>query len=247
MCVPYWKWHCLPNSTLDTNVYTFACGCLCVCVCVCVSLGAQECQPSVTSCTMTAVRSRTPTSPSRWPWGGGRCTTAWTCSSPACSSLAWPCWSSCCPQTLGRRSLWVRGGHTHTHTRTHTHTVHTYGHAQTETGRQRDRHTPILWKDVMLRVQRYLPTHTHLSSTKTHTQTCVQTHNTHNVSSSCLSNTHTRTNSSCIRHMLLLFFESFPSNLHKEDPICLPVVHPVLKVCPSPKARHGLIILRPLC
>lgn len=57
---------------------------------------------------MTAVWSRIPTSPSWWPYEGGPCFTPSICSSLACCSPPWLCWSSCCLQTPERRSAWVR-------------------------------------------------------------------------------------------------------------------------------------------
>lgn len=57
---------------------------------------------------MTAAWSRIPTSPSWWPYEGGPCFTPSICSSLACCSPPWLCWSSCCLQTPGRRSAWVR-------------------------------------------------------------------------------------------------------------------------------------------
>lgn len=74
----------------------------------------QVCRLSVMSCTTTAVRSPTLMWRSRSPCAAGHFITASTCSSPACSSLVWPCWSFCFLLTLERRFHWVQLQDTHT-------------------------------------------------------------------------------------------------------------------------------------
>lgn len=75
---------------------------------------SQRFRDGRTSVTTIAARSRILTSPSPWWCGDGPSTTASTCSSRVSWSPFWPCSSSCCPLTRGRRSHWV--GNTNTHT-----------------------------------------------------------------------------------------------------------------------------------
>lgn len=80
--------------------------------CMC-ELIPQVSRLSVMSCTTSAVRSPTLMWRSQSLCDAEPCITDSTCSSPVFWSLAWPCWSSCCLLTLGKRSLLVRGCWTH--------------------------------------------------------------------------------------------------------------------------------------
>lgn len=74
---------------------------------LCFVLG-QRFQEKGVSAPTAAVRSRTPMSPSPWWCADGRSTTASIFSSPVSWSPLWPCLSSSCLPTPGRRSHWVR-------------------------------------------------------------------------------------------------------------------------------------------
>lgn len=62
-----------------------------------------------TRSSMIAVRSLTQLWRLLWRYVGGRSTTPWTYSSPACCCRRWPCSSLCYQLTQGRRSHWVSG------------------------------------------------------------------------------------------------------------------------------------------